>query len=333
MESYADAKEESKDDWGAASPDRKDDQEESDQDEELITQPIEKKSVDKPKVVIVLSLKKLLYLPIKREEFKNLNEDVEAMLMFNKHKLHWYWRQHLASFLDIIMSHPRAIVVLSTTKKKKNTHEIITNLKHNLETYSDWDEKTIKGENKLEKVLKWFEKTMLYQENHCTAYTIPETKREEMTRDLNKIVFALQEAVDDESILLSEISPEDIKAENIICVETEALKMKNHPDHMLYAPEIDEADVVENYSNNHEDDEQVFKDVKESNQIIESLFRALNDYDDISAFIKDKTLGTFTNQNDTGEGYISTQNMLSYPDIDLSSLYSHKTLGWLFSGA
>lgn len=47
-------------------------------------------------------------------------------------------------------------------------------------------------------------------------------------------------------------------------------------------------------------------------------------------YMKNNPFGDVKNVDDN-PGYISSQNMLTHPTVDMESLYSHKTLGWLFT--
>lgn len=80
-----------------------------------------------------------------------MDEDVEKELEFDSHKIHWYWRRHLSKFLEILLNHPRAVVVLATSKFKKNAYEFLTKLRGHLETQMEWEEDQVKER------MKWFE--------------------------------------------------------------------------------------------------------------------------------------------------------------------------------
>lgn len=64
--------------------------------------------------------------------------------------------------------------------------------------------------------------------------------------------------------------------------------------------------------------------------VVDYLYRALNEADDIQEYLKEHPFGDITNADDQS-GYRSTANMLSHPKVDMESLYNHKTLGWLFA--
>ena len=144
---------------------------------------IDDKSKEKPKVVIVshkflskiqaISMNKFMCLKIKKDSFGALDSETEEELEFNNHNIHWYWRKNLEEFLDQLLSHPRAIVVLSSSKQRRNTREFLSQLKSYLENESDWDDrKDEEGNNLLEKRMTWFEESILCQENHCETYKI-----------------------------------------------------------------------------------------------------------------------------------------------------------------
>lgn len=147
-------------------------------------------------------------------------------------------------------------------------------------------------------------------------------------RDLPKIIQYV------EGVLEEYGKGASIKIENVISVETEKMKMKKYPDNMLYVPELNEEDIINYYSNksSKELDEEIPKDFQDTAKIIEILYRALNEADDILEFLKDakSMLGNFTNSNDTG-GFINTQTMFSYPEIDINALINHEQVGWLFA--
>jgi hypothetical protein len=62
----------------------------------------------------------------------------------------------------------------------------------------------------------------------------------------------------------------DLSTKNVICLETEKLKMINYPENMLYVPELNQQEIINFYADKTPEqlDELIPKDVEESEQII-----------------------------------------------------------------
>lgn len=62
----------------------------------------------------------------------------------------------------------------------------------------------------------------------------------------------------------------DLSTKNVICLETEKLKMINYPENMLYVPELNQQEIITFYADKTPEqlDELIPKDVEESEQII-----------------------------------------------------------------
>ena len=130
--------------------------------------------------------------------------------------------------------------------------------------------------------------------------------------------------------------------------------MVNYPDNLLYVPELNEKTIIQHLNSKYigDSDEEKKEESDEENkdrlndndvnryleeeksklyQILELLYKALNETDDVIQFLKDNNLGDF--QNTGEEGYVKTTTMFSYPDIDIEQLKKHPTISWLFETA
>lgn len=67
----------------------------------------------------------------------------------------------------------------------------------------------------------------------------------------------------------------DLSTKNVICLETEKLKMINYPENMLYVPELNQQEIITFYADKTPEqlDELIPKDVEESEQIIGKSWR------------------------------------------------------------
>mmetsp|Transcript_18653 Transcript_18653/g.21430 ORF Transcript_18653/g.21430 Transcript_18653/m.21430 type:complete len:108 (-) Transcript_18653:3-326(-) len=102
--------------------------------------------------------------------------------------------------------------------------------------------------------------------------------------------------------------------------------MVNHPDNLLYVPELKEEEIVKHlvtpdkaYAKNEK--AQLF-------EVLEILFGALNEADDVQKYLKTHALPEF--ENATAKGYAQSKTMFEYEDIDVEQIKKHPTISWLF---
>lgn len=116
-------------------------------------------------------MNQFLYYSVKKDKLNITDEAIDKEIEADVYGQHWYFRKCLPQFLDMLFKHPRAIVVLASTKIKKNAKNILSIITSYLEKECDW-ELDVKEER-----IKWLEESYLYQENSTEHYTDPETSK------------------------------------------------------------------------------------------------------------------------------------------------------------
>ena len=276
-------------------------------------------SESKPKVLVMLSMNKFMYVNINKEQFKNLDEDLDN-LTFNVHDRFWYIRPKLDEFLYKLYNHPRCVVAFASTKMKKNMDLFLTEFRSYIQSSDVWSGKAVE-------FINWIKDSLIYQGhelvNPVVTYEM-ENGKSEKVRDLEKTLRIINQKLDDKG------KPQ-IDLKNVISVETESIKMVHHKQNLLKVPSLKEDKIIDYYDAKndetyHVEDRSLVEDL---DAILQKLYDALNNYDDVELFLSkdDSKLG---DESDESTGYVVPKTMFSYPNIDIEALKEQSHISWLF---
>ena len=107
---------------------------------------------------------------IRKNEIKDIEDDTRLTeLICDNHNQYWYWRNEFMEFIDILMSHPRALVTFISSKVLKNM-KVAWNY---FRTFAEDFEGTISSEERLD----WLEKSLLYSTNSSEKVNLNEPGR------------------------------------------------------------------------------------------------------------------------------------------------------------